>query len=125
MEDGYSWEQKENPKLGCIMHRRIVDALTRLEEDELSEDGAEFVDKKRKAKEVAHQCDACGEMPCVWSLERDTIIAKDEMKHGHTCREQYLPAERWHTDPCSLRRRMATARKVLGSGFLNALRKAW
>ena len=85
MEDGYSSEQKENPKLGCIMHRRIVDALRRLEEDKPSEDGAEFVDRKRKAEEVTHQCDACSEMPCVWSSERDTMIARDEIEHGQTC----------------------------------------
>ena len=67
------------------MHRCIVDALTRLEEDKPSEDaGAEFVERKRKAEEVTPQCDACGEMLCVWSSERDTIIAKDEMEHGHT-----------------------------------------
>ena len=68
------------------MHCRIVDALTRLEEDKPSEDGAEFVDRKRKAEAVAHQCDACGEMPCVWSSEHDIVIAKDEMEHRHTFR---------------------------------------
>ena len=48
-------------------------------------DGGEYVDRKRKkAEEVVHQCDACGEMPRVWSSERDTIIAKDEIKHGPT-----------------------------------------
>ena len=76
MEDGYSSLQKENLNLGSIMHRRIVDALTRLKKNESSEDGAELVVRKRKAEEDVPQCDACVEKPCVWISERDTVIAK-------------------------------------------------
>ena len=87
MEDGYSSEQKENKKLGSIMHHRIVAALLKFEEDKRqSEDGAKlFVNRKRKMKEDGIQCDVCGERPCVWSSERDTVVARDVMEHGHTC----------------------------------------
>ena len=51
MQDGFTSSlQKENPKLGSIMHQRILDALTRLEKDKPSTDGAEFMDSKRKAE---------------------------------------------------------------------------
>ena len=85
MEDGYSADQKGNPKLGSIMHRRIVAALLKFEGEKQSEDGAEFVGRKRKAEEDGIQCDICGETPCVWSSERDTVVARDVMEHGHTC----------------------------------------
>jgi hypothetical protein len=29
-------------------------------------------------------CDLCGEKPCVWVSERETVIANDEVEHGHT-----------------------------------------
>ena len=88
MLDGYSSSQSDNVLLGSIMHRRIVGALLKFEEDnnKKSQDGAEFVDRKRKAEEDVIQCDVCGDSPCVWRAERDTIIARDEIEHGHqTC----------------------------------------
>ena len=86
MEDGYSSEQKENKKLGSIMHCRIVGALLKFEEDnkKQSEDGAKFVNRKRKVEEDGIQCDVCGERPCMWSSERDMVIERDEMEHGHS-----------------------------------------
>ena len=66
------------------MHERVVDALMKFEEEKAM-DGGELAKKKRKAEEVVHhQCDICGEKPCVWTSERDTVVAKDEMEHGHT-----------------------------------------
>jgi hypothetical protein len=83
MEDGYSSSQKENEKLATIMHERICDALTKFDRTKAA-DGGELLEKKRKAEEAVHQCEICGEKPCVWTTERDTVVAKDEMEHGHT-----------------------------------------
>ena len=74
MMDGYSLLQRDNEMLGSIMLEHIVSALLKFEEDKQSEDGTEFVNRKRKAEEEDIQCNVCGEKPCVWSSERDTVV---------------------------------------------------
>jgi hypothetical protein len=84
MEDGYSSKQRDHDKLASIMHGRIDDALAKFKKIKATNGGVFLPEKKRKAEEAVHRCESCGELPCVWTTERDTVVAKDEMEHGHT-----------------------------------------
>ena len=86
MVDGYSASQKINLVLSSIMHDAVIETLTDFEKEKGGKNADDDnEDKNADEGAEATECDFCGEMPCVWLRERLTVIAKDDMEHGHSC----------------------------------------
>ena len=74
--EGYSSDELVNPMMSDIMYQSVVRALERYANEPVV---STVTSACATAKPT--QCEFCGELPCVWETERDTILANDGVMH--------------------------------------------
>ena len=73
---GYSSEEEENPMMSDIMYKSVLRALDRYELGPVTATVTSGYECG-----TATQCEFCGELPCVWETERDTVLSNDRVMH--------------------------------------------
>jgi hypothetical protein len=75
--EGWSADEMDNPMISDILIKQVYGALSEYEK-ELAKGG---VSSGNKTADLI-QCESCGEVPCVWVRERETVIANDRTLHN-------------------------------------------
>jgi hypothetical protein len=77
LKQGFSSDEIDNPFMKNLMHDMVMHSLSKNQKKEM------VVTSIEKDSGNDCLCDLCGENPCVWVTERETVIANDEIEHGH------------------------------------------
>jgi hypothetical protein len=84
LQDGYSAEETENPRMQHYIEEDILEALSRDDENnkKIAKEQVIANSDETSDKKVPATCKYCGECPCVWLRNIDTVIAVDENEHA-------------------------------------------
>jgi hypothetical protein len=86
LHDGYSEDEDENPRMAQYWYEDIVDALEKDESKKKvgEENGIAIANRDNECDTEPTTCEYCGETPCVWVCNVQTLIAVDENEHAGT-----------------------------------------
>jgi hypothetical protein len=80
LNDGYSKDEFENLRMKRYFEEDILDALAR--NDENNREIVEVAGVEIAPETADTACELCGETPCVWLREQNTVIAMDDNAHA-------------------------------------------